>query len=330
LGPGKNAGMLSASSRPEPVMSTALSDRTADLPGLLPRHLAIAILVAVATLFASNHVAARLAFDEGTGLLLAVLVRSATALAVLVVLFLWQRKRISFPAGAGRWQLLAGLMVAIQSLCLYAAVARIPVVVALLLMNTFPIQLALLTWALGGPRPTLRAALIMTAILVGLVVVLDIPAWLAAPEALGPEWLQGIAFGLGAAAAFSVALWTTEHHLGEVGSTLRSLLTMLTVLVLMIVAGVLQLVPGGMAMPATPAGWGALAALALLYSVAFSVLFISVPRLEMARNAPVMNVEPVASLLLGYLVLGQMLSGTQLVGGAIVLGGIVALSLSPR
>nr|WP_245904498.1 hypothetical protein [Halomonas lactosivorans] len=43
-----------------------------------------------------------------------------------------------------------------------------------------------------------------------------------------------------------------------------------------------------------------------------------------------MNVEPVASLLLGYLVLGQMLSAAQLVGGAIVLGGIVVLSLSSR
>ncbi|MCC5882156.1 MAG: EamA family transporter [Halomonas sp.] len=297
---------------------------------LLPRHIAIALLAAVATLFASNHVAARLAFDEGTGVLLAVLVRSATALAVLVALLVWQRKTLRFPPGAGRWQLLAGLMVAIQSLCLYSAVARIPVVVALLLMNTFPIQLALLTWALGGPRPTLRAALIMAVILAGLVVVLDVPAWLTSPEALGPDWLPGIAFGLGAAAAFSVALWTTERHLAAVGSTLRSLLTMLTVLVLMVVAGALQLVPGGMALPASPVGWGALAALALFYSVAFSVLFISVPRLEMARNAPVMNVEPVASLLLGYLVLGQLLSGIQLIGGAIVLGGIVALSLSPR
>ncbi|MGQ4877693.1 EamA family transporter [Billgrantia sp. LNSP4103-1] len=299
-------------------------------PILMPRHVAIAILVTVATLFASNHVAARLAFDEGTGLLLAVLARSSMALAVLVVLFLLQRKRFVFPAGAGRWQLMAGLMVAVQSLCLYSAVARIPVVVALLLMNTFPIQLALLTWALGGPRPTLRAALIMAAILVGLVVVLDVPAWLASPEALGSEWLPGVAFGLGAATAFACALWITEHHLSEVGSTLRSLLTMLTVLVVMLMAGALQLVPGGMALPASPTGWGALVALALLYSVAFSVLFISVPRLEMARNAPVMNVEPVASLLLGYLVLGQMLSGTQLVGGAIVLGGIVVLSLSPR
>ncbi|MCE8016036.1 DMT family transporter [Halomonas sp. MCCC 1A17488] len=297
---------------------------------LLPRHLAVLLLATVATLFAGNHVAARLAFDEGTGLLLAVLVRSAAALVVLMALFLWQGKRLALPAGSRPWQLLAGLMVAIQSLCLYSAVARIPVVVALLLMNTFPIQLALITWALGGPRPTLRAALIMAAILVGLVVVLDVPTWLASPATLGPAWLPGVAFGLGAATAFSVALWVTEHHLGQVGSTLRSLLTMLTVFVVMLVAGTLQLVPGGMALPGSGSGWAALVALALLYSVAFSVLFISVPRLEMARNAPVMNVEPVASLLLGYLVLGQMLSVTQLVGGAIVLGGIVVLSLSPR
>ncbi|KAA0011114.1 DMT family transporter [Billgrantia pellis] len=297
---------------------------------LLPRHLAVLLLAFVATLFAGNHVAARLAFDEGTGLLLAVLVRSAVALTVLVTLFLWQGKRLALPSDARPWQLLAGLMVAIQSLCLYSAVARIPVVVALLLMNTFPIQLALLTWAFGGPRPTLRAALIMAVILVGLVVVLDVPAWLASPEALGPDWLPGVAFGLGAATAFSCALWMTEHHLGAVGSTLRSLLTMLTVFGVMLVAGALQLVPGGMALPGSGSGWGALVALALLYSVAFSVLFISVPRLEMARNAPVMNVEPVASLLLGYVMLGQMLTATQLVGATIVLGGIVALSLSPR
>ncbi|EWH02592.1 EamA family transporter [Halomonas sp. BC04] len=305
-----------------------MSSSAMAVPDLLPRHVAVLLLAGVATLFAGNHVAARLAFDEGTGLLLAVLVRSAVALAVLVVLFIAQGKRLVVPAGARRWQLLAGLMVAVQSLCLYSAVARIPVVVALLLMNTFPIQLALLTWALGGPRPTLRAALIMGVILVGLVVVLDVPTLLIAPEALGEEWLAGVAFGLGAATAFSLALWITEHHLGEVGSTLRSLLTMLTVLAAMLLAGAMSLVPGGMALPASATGWAGLVSLAVLYSVAFSVLFISVPRLEMARNAPVMNVEPVASLALGYLVLGQMLSGIQLIGGGIVLGGIVVLSLS--
>ncbi|WP_176372160.1 EamA family transporter, partial [Halomonas citrativorans] len=68
--------------------------------------------------------------------------------------------------------------------------------------------------------------------------------------------------------------------------------------------------------------------LALLYATAFSTLFIFVPRLDMARNAPVMNIEPVASLVIGYFVLGQTLSPGQLLGGAVVVGGIVALSLS--
>ncbi len=218
----------------------------------------------------------------------------------------------------------------LQSLFLYSAVARIPVVVALLLMNTLPIQLALISWAMGGPRPTPRAALIMGVILVGLVVVLDLPAWLAEPEALGPEWFLGVALGLAAAFVFAWALWITEHRLAEVGSTLRSLLTMLTVLVAMLAAGSAGLVPGGMALPESTVGLWGLAALGLLYGLAFSTLFITVPRLDMARNAPAMNIEPVAALVLGYLVLGQALSPGQLLGGGIVVAGVVALGLSRR
>jgi drug/metabolite transporter (DMT)-like permease len=241
-----------------------------------------------------------------------------------------QRKGLFLPVGTRPWQLLVGLLIAVQSLCLYSAVARIPVVVALLLMNTFPIQLALMTWALGGPRPTGRAVLIMAIILAGLVVVLDVPTWLSSPAAMGPDWLAGVGFGLGAAAAFSMALWVTEHRLSEVGSTLRSLLAMMTVLVAMLVAGGLGLVPGGMNLPASASGWAGLMALGLLYAVAFSTLFICVPRLDMARNAPAMNMEPVAALVMGYLVLGQMLCATQLIGGAMVMGGILLLGLSKR
>lgn len=238
------------------------------------------------------------------------------------------KKRLWLPPGTWPWQLAVGLLIAIQSVSLYSAVARLPVVIALLLVNTFPIQLALLSWALGGPRPSLRSCLIMGTILIGLLVVLDIPSWFADANAMGPEWLVGIGFGLSAAFAFACALWVTEHRLAGVGSTLRSLLTMQTVFIVMIVGGVLGAVPGGMSLPDNSAGWTGLALLALLYGSAFSLLFIFVPRLDMARNAPVMNFEPVASLLLGYIVLGQMLSPSQLVGGAVVVGGIVVLSLS--
>lgn len=298
------------------------------LPTLLPRHLAIFLMMSVATMFAANHVSARLAFDNGAGLLLAVLMRSGVACLILLTLVVVQKKRLWLPPGTWPWQLAVGLLIAIQSVSLYSAVARLPVVIALLLVNTFPIQLALLSWALGGPRPSLRSCLIMGTILIGLLVVLDIPSWFGDANAMGSEWLVGIGFGLSAAFAFACALWVTEHRLAGVGSTLRSLLTMQTVFIAMIVGGLLGAVPGGMSLPDNSAGWTGLALLALLYGSAFSLLFIFVPRLDMARNAPVMNFEPVASLLLGYIVLGQMLSPSQLVGGAVVVGGIVVLSLS--
>ncbi|WP_404473485.1 DMT family transporter [Vreelandella venusta] len=297
-------------------------------PMLLPRHLAILLMMTVATMFAANHVSARLAFDNGTGLLLAVLTRSGVACLILLALVIAQKKRLWLPPGTWPWQLGVGLLIAIQSVSLYSAVARLPVVIALLLVNTFPIQLALLSWALGGRRPSLRSCMIMGTILIGLLVVLDIPSWIADADAMGPGWLAGIGFGLSAALAFACALWVTEHRLAGVGSTLRSLLTMQTVFTAMVIGGVLGVVPGGMSLPENSTGWMGLTFLALLYGTAFSVLFIFVPRLDMARNAPVMNFEPVASLLIGYLVLGQMLSPSQLMGGAVVVGGIIVLSLS--
>lgn len=303
---------------------------TTGAPHFFPRPLALLLLVCIATMFAGNHVAARITFDNGTGLLLAILVRAAVAVAVLGVLIVVQRKKLVFPVRSRPWQLLTGLLISVQSLCLYSAVARIPVVIALLLMNTFPIQLAVLTWVLGGPKPSTRMALIMAVILVGLVVVLEVPAWLVNPEAMGSDWISGVGFGLGSATAYAGALWVTEHRLGEVSSTLRTLLTMATVLLAMMLAGGLGLMQGGMALPESAPGWWSLITLGLLYGVAFSVLFICLPRLDIARNAPAMNAEPVAALVLGFLVLGQALSSIQLVGGAIVMTGIVLLGLSRR
>ncbi|MCP5854573.1 DMT family transporter, partial [Klebsiella pneumoniae] len=55
-------------------------------------------------------------------------------------------------------------------------------------------------------------------------------------------------------------------------------------------------------------------------------LFVCVPRLNMAQNAPVMNIEPIATLLLGWALLDQRLGTWQLVGAAVVVCGIVLLT----
>ncbi|MDH0732910.1 DMT family transporter [Pseudomonas sichuanensis] len=295
-------------------------------PHLFPRKLAVALLALLACCFAGNHIAARIAFDNDTGVLLAILCRSGLTLLALGGLLLWQRQPLGLPAGAWRWQLLLGLLIATQSLCLYSAVARIPVALALLVGNTFPILLALLTWALGGPRPTRRTAVLMGLILFGLVLALDVPSRLNGSAEATPDWTLGVSLAFCAACVFACALWITDHKLAGVRGPVRSMLTLLIVFASMLLAGAGGLMPAGLALPGSSGGWLALASLVVLYGTAFTLLFVCMPRLNMAQNAPVMNIEPIATLLLGWALLGQLLNTLQLLGAAVVVCGIVLLT----
>lgn len=295
-------------------------------PLLFPRKLAIALLALLACSFAGNHIAARFAFDDGTGVLLAILCRSGVTLLVLAGLLVWQRQPLGLPVGALRWQLLLGLLIATQSLCLYSAVARIPVALALLVGNTFPMLLALLGWVLGGPRPTGRSVLFMGLILCGLVLALDVPARLADSSDANPHWTLGVSLAFCAACAFACALWITDHKLAAMRGPVRSLLTLVIVFSSMALAGMSGVMPAGLSLPSSGAGWLALASLVVLYGVAFTLLFVCVPRLNMAQNAPVMNIEPIATMLMGWALLDQQLSALQLIGGVVVVSGIVLLT----
>jgi drug/metabolite transporter (DMT)-like permease len=291
-----------------------------------PRHISVLIMAGMACSFAGNHIAARIAFDDGAGLLLAILCRSGVTLLALVAVVMWHRESLRLGSGVWGWQVLVGLLIGVQSFCIYSAVARIPVGLALLVVNLSPVLLALLTWTLGGPAPTRRAAMLMGVILFGLLIVLDIPTLLVEQGRLDDRWLEGVLFSLGAAAVFAVAMWISGNRLSRMAGTVRSMLTMAVVFLGTSIAGAVGVMPDGLSMPGTKEGWFALAVLVLLYGAAFSALFICMPRLDITRNAPVMNVEPVAGLLFGWLILDQHLGSLQLVGGAIVVAAIVLLA----
>lgn len=299
-----------------------------DRTQLLPRHAAVGLLLMIGTLSSLNHIAARIAFDDGAGVMLAVISRAALCGVALLAVVLWQGHSLRLPKKSGSWQFVLGLTVALQSLCLYAAVARIPVALALLLGSLFPILLALLTWALGGVRPTRRAGTLMACILLGLMLVLDLPGLLSTQERMGSEWTAGVLLAFGAASLFAVALWISDNRLSHVMGPVRTLYTVAIVFGSMLAAGVVDLVPGGLNTPLSSTGWIGLGVLSVLYATTFSVLFIMIPRLDMPRNSPVMNSEPVASLLFGWLLLNQTFNGVQLLGGSIVLICIVLLAYS--
>jgi drug/metabolite transporter (DMT)-like permease len=70
--------------------------------------------------------------------------------------------------------------------------------------------------------------------------------------------------------------------------------------------------------------------LSVLYGTAFTAVFTLLPKLGAVSNSPILNVEPVAALLLGWLVLDQSVSALQWVGALIVVAAVMALGLRKR
>jgi len=291
-----------------------------------PQRTALTVLLLLGVCFGSNHIAARIAFDHGTGLVTAVVVRSGVTALALFAIVRWQRINLRPPPGTKPWLAVLGLLVAVQSVLLYSAVARIPVALALLAFSTFPALYALLSWALGGKAPGARAGGIMLLILVGLALALDAPAALGVSTRAGPALASGVMFGLGAALMFATALWVTEHRLQQVAGALRSMTTTAIVSGASLLGGLTGIMPGALHWPADTTGWIGLALLTLFYGIAFSGLFVLMPRLNMARNAPALNIEPIAVLVMGWLILGQRLAAVQVVGALLVVAGIVLLA----
>ncbi len=288
----------------------------------LPRWLSIATLLAIATVFGSNHIAARIAFDHGVNITTAVAARSIGAALLVGALLFASRVPLALPA-ATRWRAIAvGVIIAVQSYCLYSAVARIPVALALLAFNTFPMMYALLSWAADSERPARRALIAMPVALCGLALALDV---FGASGDIAGRWAEigaGVGFSLAAAVSFAAALFLTSRWLKEVDGRLRTLLTMSTVAVLLLAAGALA---GDLALPANPGGWLGLGLLVLFYGTAFTALFVLLPRLDALNNSAALNFEPIAVLFLAWPILGQSVAPRQIVGAIIVVGAVIAL-----
>ncbi|WP_298930876.1 DMT family transporter [uncultured Ramlibacter sp.] len=290
---------------------------------------AFATLLLIALMMGANHVAARIAFNNGVDVATAVVFRSAVTAGVIVLILVSQGVRPQFTARHKRMLPLIGLLIGIQSLCLYSAVARLPVALALLAFNTYPIWTALGSFVVYRHKPEKAMLLAMPVILAGLALALDV---FGAASGLGAsgQWARigaGVAFALAAAATFGLALVITQHEAGDVDGRVRTATTMATAGVIALITVGLQ---GGFHLPQAAAGWGGLAALTFLYGTAFTIMFTVLPRLGVVGNSAIMNVEPVFALVLAWLVLGQSIAPVQVVGALVVVGAVMALGMRKR
>ncbi|MCB2018295.1 MAG: DMT family transporter [Hydrogenophaga sp.] len=290
---------------------------------------AFATLLLIAVMMGANHVAARMAFDHGVTVSTAVLFRSAVTAVVVWTIVRIARVPIMVSPGQKKALLKIGLLIGLQSLCLYSAVARLPVALALLAFNTYPLWTALWARTLKGERIEPRLLRAMPVLLIGLALALDV-AGAASGLGASAHWSQigaGVGFALTAAATFGLALVFTQHETAGLDGRVRTAATMALVAAAALVGVVGQ---GGLALPNAPVGWWGLMGLTALYGTAFTIMFTVLPKLGVVGGSPIMNVEPIFALVLAWAVLGQAVAPSQVVGGLLVVATVMWLGLRRR
>ena len=290
---------------------------------------AFATLLLIAFMMGANHVAARLAFNNGVDVVTAVSFRSVLT-AVVVGLILWQQKvQIQIESNHKKYMLIIGGLIAVQSVCLYSSVARLPVALALLAFNTYPLSTAFWARVLYKHQAEKAVLWSMPILLAGLALALDV---LGAASGLGAaeHWSQigaGVAFALAASATFGLALVYTQHETTGLDGRVRTFSSMSIVGILAVAAAMSQ---GGFHLPQAPAGWWGLGMLSFLYGTAFTILFTVLPKLGVVGNSAIMNVEPVFALVLAWALLDQAIAPVQLAGAFLVVGTVMWLGLRKR
>jgi drug/metabolite transporter (DMT)-like permease len=286
------------------------------MPAVRSSGTLLCLLSAIA--FGAMGVLGKLAYENGATVGTLLSVRFVLAAALFWVLVGPRAVR-----GVGRRDVVLALALgacgyAAQAGGYFAALERIDVSVLALLIYTYPAIVAAAAVAIGRERLDRRKLWALAFVLVGLVLLL-------ASAASGDLDPLGTALGLVTACIYSAYILTSQGVAGRVRPLTLAALVCTGAAVTLTVGSTLlgQLRPGDL----TAAGWGWLACLAVVSTVAaISLFFAGLSRVGPTAAAILSTLEPVTTVVLAYLVFGEVLAGVQLLGGALVLGGVVVLS----
>jgi drug/metabolite transporter (DMT)-like permease len=137
-----------------------------------------------------------------------------------------------------------------------------------------------------------------------------------------------VALGLGAAVVYSTYILVSDRVVGGISAIPLSALVCSGAAVSLTIGSTAigQFHPGAV----TLAGWGWLASIAVVSTVAAIGLFFAGLRLAGPSSASILaTVEPLVTVLLAFLVFGETLGPVQIAGGALVLAAVLVLRLRP-
>jgi drug/metabolite transporter (DMT)-like permease len=274
-----------------------------------------------AVAFGAMAIFGKLAFEEGAtaGTLLAVrFVLAAAALWCVMVV----RGALPTVRALRRRDVIVSLGLgacgyALQAGCYFVALERIDASLLSLLLYTFPAIVTVAAVVLGRERLDRRRVVALGLVSGGLTLVL-------AGAGTGALEGVGVALGLAAACAYSTYILVSD--------SISKRLPALTLATLVCTGAAISLTAGSAATgqlhpgSLTPAGWGWLACLAIISTVAAIAMFFGgLGRVGPTTASILSTVEPLVTVALASAVFAERLSGQQLAGGALVLAAVLVL-----
>lgn len=218
------------------------------------------------------------------------------------------------PAAVG-----LGAVLAVYSWAYIAAIAYIPVSLAVLLLYTFPAQVVLMAALLGMERASPLRLFAFAVAFAGVALAVGVNG--AAPDP------RGIALGL--LAAFGLALITVLVA-RMTGTPDRRAATASFTLAAAVLTAVAALAGPGFALPATASAWGGLIFAGAAAGFGVTLFFVALPLLGPVRTALLSNLEPVVATLGAVAILGERPGATQFAGIMLVLGAIILIQRTDR
>ena len=278
-----------------------------------------AVALASAITFATSITLVALIYEDGANVHAVNLSRAVAFSAVVALILAIRRISAVLPPRAALRCALVGLLFCGELYGLVASIQYIPVGLAVLIMYTYPLIVAISGWLSGTEPFTVDRLLAVLAAFAGLLLALHAPE-----ERI--DW-RGVAWAAFTAASFAAVLILS-------GRTMRGIDQWIMMLYLTgttaVVVGLASVTLVDLEWPHSGQGWTALAASTGFYVLATILLFTAVKMIGPLRTAIIDNSAPVWAILLAALLLGERLSPVQLFGGALVIGAVLLVQLSLR
>jgi len=272
------------------------------------------IVLVSALAFAGNNAFAVMSYGGGVTPLTLITFRMVFTLVALAVYLRVAGIPIPLAPRARGAALLLGALNGVMAFCLLSSFDHVAVGLAILVFYLYPVLTGIGAWLTGQERLNRGLAIGLAGGFVGLALALEITGERA--NATGIAFAAAASVMMAATALFSARILKTDNSRSV---TFHMHISAAAIFV------VISLIAGELSLPAGTRGWIGFVGVPVLYTLAITTFFAAIPYIGAVRASLVMNLEPVASIALGFVVLGQVLTPRQLVGAAIVIGAVTAV-----